>query len=93
MPKQLARHGYTCALGSAYAYDCHVPSEWYVATHILLNTRPGSIIILHDGSEGRRQTAAVLRRVLPELRRRGYRVMTLSELADRSWVMAPTDSA
>ncbi len=30
----------------------------------------------------------VLRRVLPQLRRRGYQVVTLSELADRASVMA-----
>lgn len=79
---QLGRHGYRCALGSVYAYDCHIRSAWYVSRHILRNTRPGSVIILHDGSESRRQTVTVLRRVLPALERRGYRVVTLSELAD-----------
>ncbi len=93
MLKQLGRHGYRCALGSAYAYDCHIPSARYVSGHILLNTRPGSIIILHDGSEDRRRTVTVLRRVLPQLRRRGYQVVTLSELADRASVMARGDSA
>ncbi len=83
MLEQLGRHSYRCALGSAYAYDCHIRSAWYVSRHILLNTRPGSVIILHDGCEGRRRTVSVLRRVLPELRRRGYRIVTLSELADR----------
>ncbi len=82
MIKQLRCHGYQCALGSAYAYDCHIPSAWYVSSHILLNTRPGSVIILHDGCEGRHRTVTVLRRVLPELKHRGYRVVTLSELAD-----------
>lgn len=83
MLKQLGRHGYRCALGSAYAYDCHIRSERYVSRHILLNTRPSSVIILHDGGEDRERTVTVLRRVLPELRRRGYRMVTLSELADR----------
>ncbi|HEV2122048.1 MAG TPA: chitin deacetylase family protein [Chloroflexota bacterium] len=79
---QLGRHRYRCALGSVYAYDCHIRSAWYVSRHILRNTQPGSVIILHDGSESRRQTVTVLRRVLPALERRGYRVVTLSELAD-----------
>ncbi len=79
---QLERHGYRCALGSAYAYDCHIPSAWYASRHILLNTRPGSVIVLHDGSESRWRTVATLEYVLPELGRRGYRVVTLSELAD-----------
>ncbi|MDP9381256.1 MAG: chitin deacetylase family protein [Chloroflexota bacterium] len=83
MIEQLGGHGYRCALGSAYAYDCHIRSAWYVSRHILLNTRPGSVIILHDGCEGRWRTVTVLQRVLPELQRRGYRVVTLSELAGR----------
>ncbi len=84
MLAQLRRHGYRCALGSAYAYDTHVRSAWYVSRHILRHARPGSVIILHDGGESRRQTVAVLGRVLPELGRRGYRVVTLSELAVRT---------
>ncbi len=81
MIEQLQRYGYRCALGSAYAYDCHIRSEWYVSRHLLLNTQPGSVIILHEGCESRWRTVAVLRRVLPELQRRGYRVVSLSELA------------
>ncbi len=81
MLRQLRRYGYRCALGSAYAYDCHIRSAWYVSRHILRNTRPGAVIILHDGHERRWRTVTVLRRVLPELERRGYQVVTLSELA------------
>jgi acetolactate synthase regulatory subunit len=38
-------------------------------------------VILHDGGSRGRRTARVLAEVLPELRRRGYRVVSLSELA------------
>jgi peptidoglycan-N-acetylglucosamine deacetylase len=37
--------------------------------------------LLHDGGARGWRTARTLRTVLPELRRRGYRVVTLSELA------------
>jgi acetolactate synthase regulatory subunit len=47
----------------------------------LLNVRPGGVIILHDGVLTLERTVGVLERVLPALRRRGYRVVTLSELA------------
>lgn len=80
MIDQLQHHGYRCALGSAYAYDCHIRSAWYVSRHILLNTRPGSVIILHDGCESRHRTVAVLRRLLPALQQRGYKAVTLSQL-------------
>jgi peptidoglycan/xylan/chitin deacetylase (PgdA/CDA1 family) len=81
MLDQLRTHGYQCALGSAYAYDPQIRSAWYVSRHILLNTHTGSVIALHDGAGCGAQTVVVLRHVLPELRRRGYRVVTLSELA------------
>jgi peptidoglycan/xylan/chitin deacetylase (PgdA/CDA1 family) len=77
--QQLEQHGYTCVLGSAYAEDW-LSSPTYLSQHILFNTQPGSIIILHDGSLERARTVAVLQRVLPELQRRGYRVVTVSEL-------------
>lgn len=80
---QLGRYGYRCALGSAYAYDCHIHSAWHASRHILLSTCPGSVIIVHDGCESRWRTVTVLQRVLPALARRGYRVVTLSELAER----------
>ena len=77
----MARKGYQCALGSVYPYDATIPSSAFTGHYILRNVRPGAVIVLHDvGSRGRR-TARTLRTVLPELRRRGYRVVTLTELA------------
>ena len=76
----IERAGYRCALGSVYPYDQHVPSARFAAAYVLSNVRPGSVIVLHDGGDRGRRTAEVLRRVLPVLRARGYRVVTLSEL-------------
>jgi peptidoglycan/xylan/chitin deacetylase (PgdA/CDA1 family) len=76
----MARHGSRCALGSVYPYDATIPSTRFVEWHLLRNVRPGAIIVLHDGGARGRRTARVLRRVLPELERRGFRVVTLSEL-------------
>ena len=74
------RAGYRCVLGSVYPYDAHLPSARLATAYILANVRPGAVVVLHDrGARGRR-TAETLRRVLPELARRGYRVVTLSEL-------------
>ena len=79
MLAQLQRHGYACVLGTAYPEDV-IRSPWYLSRHILSNTRSGSIIVLHDGAKRGDQTADVLRRLLPALRQRGYRVVTISEL-------------
>ena len=76
----IEREGCRCALGSVYPYDAHVPSARLAAAYVLANARPGAVIVLHEGGGRGRRTIAVLRRVLPALRARGYRVVTLSEL-------------
>jgi peptidoglycan/xylan/chitin deacetylase (PgdA/CDA1 family) len=75
-----ARAGYRCALGSVYPYDAHLPSPALASTYILANARPGAVIVLHEGGARGRRTGETLRRVLPALRARGYRVVTLTEL-------------
>ena len=76
----MQRHGYRCALGSVYPFDAAIPSVSWATRYILRNVRPGAIVVLHDGGSRGRRTARVLAGVLPELRRRGYRVVSLSEL-------------
>ena len=76
------KHGYRCTLGSVHPFDPQIPSSWFATRYILGNVQPGSIIILHDyGARGER-TVTALATVLPELNRRGFRVVTLSELLD-----------
>jgi peptidoglycan/xylan/chitin deacetylase (PgdA/CDA1 family) len=74
------REGYRCALGSVYPYDAHLPLPGIATAYILANARPGAIIVLHEGGGRGRRTVEVLRQVLPALRARGYRVVTLTEL-------------
>jgi peptidoglycan-N-acetylglucosamine deacetylase len=81
MLDQIHRHGYRCAMASAYAFEFLPVSAPYAARHILFNVRPGGVIILHDATADQDRTVAVLERILPALRRRGYRVVTVSELA------------
>ena len=80
MIDRIERAGYRCALGSVYPYDPYVPFVRLASAYILANVRPGAVIVLHErGGRGRR-TARTLRRVLPVLRTRGYRVLSLSGL-------------
>lgn len=81
MLEVVRRHGYRCALGSVYPYDPHIPSVRFAAAYIRAHARPGAVIVLHDGGSRGDRTARVLARVLPDLARGGYRVVTLSELA------------
>lgn len=69
--------GYRIVLGSIYPHDAQI-SWWRLnARHILSMLRPGAIIICHDR---RSWTPPMLRQVLPEMKRRGYEVVTVTEL-------------
>lgn len=72
-----AEMGYRIVLGGIYPHDAQVGYEWVNARHVLSMVRPGGIVICHDR---RSWTVGMLRRVLPELRRRGYKVVGVGEL-------------
>ncbi len=77
------KHHYRVALGSIWSYDTNISFAGFSTWFILHNLRPGAIIVLHDaGRNGNRgnRTIVTLNKILPELNRRGYRVVTLSEL-------------
>ena len=78
----LERHDYRLALGTAYALDAQIDSVWFASRVILWRAGKGDIIILHDGEGRGQRTIEILERVLPELRRRGLRVVSLSELVE-----------
>jgi peptidoglycan-N-acetylglucosamine deacetylase len=74
------KYGYRVVLGSVFPYDTHIPFSWFASRYILANVHPGSIIVLHDtGSRGKR-TNLTLSKILPELQKKSYSVVTLSEL-------------
>lgn len=76
----LDKHDYRCVLGSVYPFDPQLPSSWFAARYVLWNAQPGSIIVLHDHGLRGERTVTALATILPELNRRGFRVVTLSEL-------------
>jgi peptidoglycan/xylan/chitin deacetylase (PgdA/CDA1 family) len=89
----MAEQGYRCALGSVYPYDAAIPSANFSIRHILRNVRPGAILVLHDGGARGRRTARVLQTILPELKRRGFRVVTLSDLTAMQETTNPARSS
>ncbi len=83
------RRGEWIAGWSAQASDWNprVPEE--IAERIEELVRPGVIILLHDGKEtergtDREGTVQALARLVPELKARGYRFVTLPDLIDRA---------
>lgn len=77
MRKLLQELGYTLVLGGIYPHDPQISFSTVNAAHVLSMVRPGGIVICHDG---RRWTPPMLKIILPELKRRGYRIVTVTGL-------------
>ena len=69
--------GLRMVLSDIYPHDPQIRSWQINAWHILSMLQTGGIVICHDR---RSWTAPMLRKVLPQIRKRGYRVVTLTEL-------------
>jgi peptidoglycan/xylan/chitin deacetylase (PgdA/CDA1 family) len=69
-----------CVVGSVYPHDAHLGHRRYVAWDVVRRSRPGSIIVLHEGTPERARVAAVVDSVVPRLQRRGFEVTTVSNL-------------
>jgi peptidoglycan/xylan/chitin deacetylase (PgdA/CDA1 family) len=77
MRKTVRAMGYRLALGGIYPHDPQVPFWRLNGWHIRSLLRPGAIVISHDG---RQRTVPMLESLLPHLRRKGYRVTTVTEV-------------
>lgn len=79
MRATVAKLGFKMVLGSVYPHDPQIGIPRVNAKHVLSMVRSGSIVICHDR---RNWTAPMLRIVLPELKRRGYVVTSVSGLLE-----------
>ncbi len=61
--------------GDAFAKD---PDA--VAEQVLAGVRPGSVVVMHCTLSAAPVTEQAVRRIVPELRARGYRFVKVSEL-------------
>lgn len=69
--------GFKVVLGDIYPHDPQVPYWRVNAAHILSMLKSGGVIICHDR---RSWTVPMLRKVLPEAKRKGWRIGSLSEV-------------
>lgn len=60
--------------------DWRTPGSGAIVSTVLRQVRAGSIILLHDGGGPRGQTIAALPRIIHALRRRGFRLVTVTKL-------------
>ncbi|MEU6954077.1 polysaccharide deacetylase family protein [Streptomyces sp. NPDC045714] len=63
--------------GDAFATDADA-----VAEQVLDGVRPGSLVVMHCTRSAAPATEAAVRRIVPELRERGYRFVKVSELME-----------
>jgi peptidoglycan/xylan/chitin deacetylase (PgdA/CDA1 family) len=63
--------------------DYEEPGAQSIRQSTLAGVRPGSIVLLHDDRPELAATVEALDAILPELQRRGFRAVTVSELLAR----------
>lgn len=67
-------------LWSVDSQDYTKPGVDQIVQNVVSNIHPGAIILMHDGGGDRTQTIAAVERIIPELRRQGYRFVTVPRL-------------
>jgi peptidoglycan/xylan/chitin deacetylase (PgdA/CDA1 family) len=78
-----ADSGYRCALGTISTLDINSRNPQSVARRIAGKVRPGDVVVLHEGSPDRTRIVTVVESLLADLTARGYRFVTLTEMAGR----------
>jgi peptidoglycan/xylan/chitin deacetylase (PgdA/CDA1 family) len=76
----ISQAGYRLAMWTIDTSDWRRPGANAIASHLLSRAHDGAVVLCHDGGGDRRGTVAAMARAVPELRRRGYQLVTLSEL-------------
>ena len=69
--------------------DWSLPGTSAIYSNIVANTRPGSIVLMHDGGGPRDETLAALPRIIDTLRGRGYSFETVTELLGDKLIYRP----
>ena len=80
MLRHAGMYGLRAVLGTVVAMHDGGPRDARIARNLLGAIRPGSIAVLHEGTDERRGVVATTDQVLGELGRRGYAAVTVSDL-------------
>ena len=82
--------GYASVLWSLDTMDWKTKSTANTISAVLHNVRDGDIVLMHSII---RETATAVELMVPELVRRGYKLVTVSELAAARGGMTPGEDA
>jgi cellulose synthase/poly-beta-1,6-N-acetylglucosamine synthase-like glycosyltransferase/peptidoglycan/xylan/chitin deacetylase (PgdA/CDA1 family) len=77
----IAHQGYLIALSDFDGEDWRDPGVGQIVRNATPPGRRGGVVLLHDGGGDRSQTLAAVGRLVPLLRRRGFRFVPLSAIA------------
>jgi peptidoglycan-N-acetylglucosamine deacetylase len=72
--------GFTTIEWNVDPRDWSMPGTGAIYSNVASNTRPGSIVLQHDGGGNRSQTLAALPQEINTLRREGYHFVTVTQL-------------
>ncbi|MBW1600696.1 polysaccharide deacetylase family protein [Streptomyces sp. JJ66] len=78
--RAIAPSGVTVVQWDVVSGDPFNPDAGAVARQVLSGVRPGSVVVLHCTRSAAPATTEAVRRIVPELRERGYRFVRVSQL-------------
>ncbi|MGR8007472.1 polysaccharide deacetylase family protein [Streptomyces hypolithicus] len=81
--RALAPTGVTAVQWDVVSGDAFARDGDAVAEQVLAGVRPGSLVVMHCTRSAAPVTEQAVRRIVPELRKRGYRFVKVSELMRR----------
>ncbi len=70
----------TQILWDVHTWDWTAIGPKQIIKLVMQQTKPGSIILLHDGIPGRAKTIEAIKEIIPTLKKQGYTFVTVSEL-------------
>lgn len=86
MAAQAKSEKHAVMLWSADSEDWRRPPASTIAKTVMREVYPGGIILMHDGGGNRTQTVAALKMIIPALKEKGYKFVTVPELMEMRYV-------
>ncbi|HEY9691514.1 MAG TPA: polysaccharide deacetylase family protein [Oculatellaceae cyanobacterium] len=76
------KHKYFVAMWSSDSRDYSRPSVPGLVKNVLKDAKPGGMVLMHDGGGDRAHTIKALPIIISQLKKRGYKFVTVPELLD-----------
>lgn len=73
---------YTVVMWSADSIDYKLPTVPNLINNVIKDSKPGGIVLMHDGGGNRSRTVQALPEIISNFRKQGYRFVTIPELLE-----------